>query len=164
MQDKTSDSQSISSLDNADTIDASNIQAQEINSHDNTDAKDGSTGYKEQAFNEALIKLMVLLYQIDGKVTLGEQDYFDEVIEAMQWRSGVAISAFVNDAIHQTRVAIDTANTREYLFGLSTGLNINAAHALEVAMDISEADGNRSDDELELLSLLSNRVLATGVV
>ncbi|MET1218972.1 MAG: TerB family tellurite resistance protein, partial [Glaciecola sp.] len=32
-----------------------------------------------QRFNEALIKLSVLLYQIDGKITLSEQDYLEDV-------------------------------------------------------------------------------------
>jgi len=117
-----------------------------------------------QSFNEAIIKLLVLLYQIDGKVTLTEQDYFDEVTASLEWRSGVSISAFINDAIHQARVAIDEQSSREFLFTLGDSLNLNAAQALEYAMDITAVDGNRSDDELELLSLLSNRVLARGLV
>lgn len=115
-----------------------------------------------QAFNESVIKLLVLLYQIDGKVTLTEQDYFDEVSAALDWRSGVSISAFINDAIHQARVAIDQKAAREYLFALGNGLCHNAAQALEYAMDITEVDGKRSEEELELLALLSNRVLARG--
>lgn len=117
-----------------------------------------------QAFNESLIKLLVLLYQIDGKVTLTEQDYFEEVSATLDWRSGVSISAFINDAIHQARVAIDQKAAREFLFTLGNGLCHNAAQALEYAMDITEVDGKRSEEELELLSLLSNRVLARGFV
>jgi alpha-D-ribose 1-methylphosphonate 5-triphosphate synthase subunit PhnH len=118
----------------------------------------------EQSFNEAVIKLTVLMYQIDGKVTLSEQDYFDTVLASLNWRSGVTIEAYVNDAIHQARVAIDGDKAREFLFSLANGLNVDPARSLEVAMDITEVDGNRSDEELELLSLLSNRVLARGVV
>ena len=118
----------------------------------------------EQSFNEALIKLSVLLYQIDGKVTLTEQDYFDSVLATLNWRSGIALEAFVNDAIHQARVAIDTEQAREFLFSLANGLNVDPARAVDVAMAMSEVDGNRSEDELELLSLLSNRVLARGLV
>lgn len=118
----------------------------------------------EQAFNEALVRLTVLMYQIDGKVTLTEQDYFDSVLASLNWRSGVSLEAFVNDAIHQARVAIDSGKAREFLFSLGNGLNVDPARSLEVAMDITEVDGNRSDEELELLSLLSNRVLARGIV
>ena len=118
----------------------------------------------EQSFNEALIRLSVLLYQIDGKVTLTEQDYFDSVLASLDWRSGIALEAFVADAIHQARVAIDSEQAREFLFSLANGLNVDPARALDVAMEMSEVDGNRSEDELELLSLLSNRVLARGLV
>lgn len=120
--------------------------------------------YNYQAFNEALIDLLVLMYQIDGKVTLTEQDYFEEVISKIHWQSGVALSAYVNDAIHRTRQSIDQNKVREFLFGLSKGLNHDPACALELAMDITEVDGNRSEEELELLSLLSNRVLTQGLV
>ena len=117
----------------------------------------------EQGFNEDLIKLAVLLYQIDGKVTLTELDYFDELVNSLNWRSGVSLDAFVNDTIHQARVAIDSDHAREFLFSLGNGLNVDPAKALETAMNITEVDGFRCDEELELLSLLSNRVLAKGV-
>jgi hypothetical protein len=118
----------------------------------------------EQAFNEAIVKLLVLLYQIDGKVTLTEQDLFDDVVAKLNWRSGVSLSAFINDAIHQARVAISQDEAREFLFKLSSGLSFDPARALDYAMDITEVDGKRSEDELELLALLSNRVLARGIV
>ena len=119
---------------------------------------------QQQAYNEALVQLLVLLYQVDGKVTLTEQDYFDATVEKLNWRSGIALTAFINNAIHEARVAIDTQQTRELLFSLGTALNYDPAQALEAAMDITEVDGNRSDEELELLALLSNRVLARGLV
>lgn len=119
---------------------------------------------QEQAFSESIIKLCVLLYQIDGIVTLTEQDYFESLCESLPWQSGVALPAFVNSAIHEARVAIDTDQTREYLFSLGTSLNLDPATALEVAMDITAIDGVRNEEELELLSLLSNRVLAKGLV
>lgn len=118
----------------------------------------------KQAFNEDLIKLLVLLYQIDGKVTLTEQDYFETLIQNMEWKNGVSISAFINDAIHQTRVAIDHEEAREFLFSLANGLSHDPAQALEHAMNISAIDGKRSEEELEILALLSNRVLARGLV
>jgi hypothetical protein len=137
-----------------------NISIEE--SYDSSSAESSPQITPAQAFNESVIKLLVLLYQIDGKVTLTEQDYFDEVSAALDWRSGVSISAFINDAIHQARVAIDQKAAREYLFTLGNGLCYNAAQALEYAMDITEVDGKRSEEELEILALLSNRVLARG--
>lgn len=116
----------------------------------------------EQAYNESVIKLLVLLYQIDGKVTLSEQDLFAEITASLHWRSGVSISAFINDAIHQARVAIDQQASREFLFALGNGLKFKPDEALDYAMDITEVDGKRSEEELEVLALLSNRVLARG--
>jgi len=119
---------------------------------------------QHQLHNEALIKLTVLLYQIDGKVTLTEQDYFDELLQEMSWHSGIAKEAFVSDAIHQAREAIDASAAADFIRSLSDELNIDAARSLEVAMAITKVDGIRSEKEVELLALLANRVLARGLV
>lgn len=117
-----------------------------------------------QRYNEALVRMSVLFYQIDGKITLTEQDYFETLTESLDWKSGIVLSAFISQAIHESREAISSGQAREYLRDLGNDLNIDAARSLEVAMDITAADGKRSDEELELLSLLSNRVLAKGLV
>nr|WP_241664425.1 TerB family tellurite resistance protein [Ningiella ruwaisensis] len=117
-----------------------------------------------QKFNEALVKMTVLLYQIDGKITLTEQDYFEELTNKLKWTSGTVLPAFLSQAIHEAREAIAQGQEREYLRNLGDDLNIDPARAFEVAMDITAVDGKRSDEELELLSLLSNRVLARGLV
>lgn len=121
-------------------------------------------GQQSQLHNEALIRLTVLLYQIDGKVTLTEQDYFDELVNTMEWRSGISKEAFINDSIHQAREAIDSMAAADFIRGLSEELNIDAARTLEVAMAITKVDGERSEEEVELLALLANRVLAKGLV
>lgn len=119
---------------------------------------------QHQLHNEALIKLTVLLYQIDGKVTLTEQDYFDELLQEMSWHSGISKEAYVNDAIHQAREAIDSVAAPDFIRSLSDELNLDAARSLEVAMAITKVDGVRSEKEVELLALLANRVLARGLV
>ena len=119
---------------------------------------------RTQEFNEALIKLSVLLYQIDGKVSLSETDYFDAMVEALDWHSGISKPAFINDAIHQARAAIDRGEAADYVRSMADSLNIDPARTLEVAMEITKVDGERSEDEVELLALLANRVLARGLV
>ncbi|MFB0912832.1 MAG: TerB family tellurite resistance protein, partial [Glaciecola sp.] len=109
-------------------------------------------------------KLTVLLYQIDGKVTLTEQDYFDELLQEMSWHSGISKEAYVNAAIYQAREAIDASTAADFIRSLSDELNIDAARSLEVAMAITKVDGIRSEKEVELLALLANRVLAKGLV
>ncbi|MFT5541616.1 MAG: tellurite resistance protein [Glaciecola sp.] len=119
---------------------------------------------QHQLHNQALIQITVLLYQIDGKVTLTEQDYLDELLQDMAWHSGISKDAFVTDVIHQAREAIDGGTAPDYIRSLSDELNIDAARSLEVAMAITKVDGERSEKEVELLALLANRVLARGLV
>lgn len=119
---------------------------------------------QHQLHNQALIKLTVLLYQIDGKVTLSEQDYLEELVKGMAWHSGISKDAFISDAIHQAREAIDSVSAADYIRSLSDELNFDAARSLEVAMAITKVDGERSEKEVELLALLANRVLAKGLV
>lgn len=118
---------------------------------------------QHQQHNQALIQLTVLLYQIDGKVTLSEQDYLEELLHEMTWHSGISKDAFVSDAIYLAREAIDGERSPDYLRSLSNELNIDAARSLEVAMEVTKVDGERSEKEVELLALLANRVLAKGL-
>lgn len=118
----------------------------------------------KQSFNEALIRLSVLLYQVDGVVTLSEQDYLDEIMESLDWQSPISQQAFFNDAIYQTRKALDTGEAGAYLKALQQDLLFDADKAMEVAMAITGADGERCDEEAELLSLLTHKLLAKALV
>lgn len=118
----------------------------------------------QQSFNEALIRLAVLLYQVDGMVTLSEQDYLDEIIESLDWQSPISRDAFFNDAIYQTRKALDTGEAEVYLKNLKQDLLFDADKAMEVAMAITGADGERCDEEAELLSLLTHKLLAKALI
>ncbi|OFC69461.1 hypothetical protein [Alteromonas confluentis] len=118
----------------------------------------------EQAFNQALIRLSVLLYQVDGKVTLSEQDYLEDVIDKLDWQSPICREAFFTDAIYQTRQVIDAGEQLRYLRTLQNDLIFDADKALEVAMAITGIDGERSEEETELLSLLTHKVLAKALV
>ena len=115
---------------------------------------------QEQQFNQALIQLAVLFYQADGKITLSEQDYLDEVLNSVNWQSPISLDAFVNDTIHKTREALDLREGARLLRSLQSDLTFDAEKALEVAMRMSGVDGERSEDETELLSLLTHKVLA----
>ena len=98
---------------------------------------------EEQSFNQALIKLSVLLYQVDGMVTLSEQDYLNAMVESLDWQSPICREAFLNDTIYQTRKAIDTGDARTFLRSLKHDLSFDAEKTLEVAMAITGVDGER---------------------
>jgi len=119
---------------------------------------------EQQSFNQALIKLSVLLYQVDGMVTLTEQDYLNAMVESLDWQSPICPEAFLNDTIYQTRKAIDTGDTITFLRSLKNDLSFDAEKTLEVAMAITGIDGERSEEETELLSLLTHKLLAKALV
>ena len=119
---------------------------------------------QQQSFNQALIKMSVLLYQIDGVVTLSEQDYLNSIIEELDWQSPICLEAFLNDTIYQTRKAIDTGETLSYLRSLKDDLAYDAQKTLEVAMAITGVDGERSEEETELLSVLTHKLLAKALI
>ncbi len=121
-------------------------------------------GREQQSFNQALIKLSVLLYQVDGMVTLSEQDYLNAMVESLDWQSPICREAFLNDTIYQTRKAIDTGDTITFLRSLKHDLSFDAEKTLEVAMAITGVDGERSEEETELLSLLTHKLLAKALV
>ena len=95
----------------------------------------------QQSFNQALIKLSVLLYQVDGMVTLSEQDYLNDMVDSLDWQSPICPEAFLNDTIYQTRKAIDTGDAITYLRSLKDDLAFNAEKTMEVAMAITGVDG-----------------------
>ena len=115
---------------------------------------------EEQKFNQALIKLAVLFYQVDRKILLSEQDYLEELVESLEWDSTICREAYVNEVIYQTRTALDTGDAADILRSLQADLAFNASQALEVAMAMSGVDGERSEEETELLSLLTHKILA----
>ena len=118
---------------------------------------------EQQGFNEALKKLLVLLYQIDGKVSLKEQDYLDQVITQLDWGSSISQSAFLNDAIHRARQVIDNKDCKAFIRDLGYELNQDANRALDLAMELTGIDGGRTEEETELLAYLTNRVLGKSL-
>lgn len=118
----------------------------------------------QQIFNQALIRLSVLLYQVDNKVTLTEQDYLEELLSSLDWQSPICREAFFNDVVYQTRLALDTGTSIDYLRSFKDDLLFNAELAMEVAMAMTGIDGDRSDEETEILSLLSHKMLARALV
>ena len=117
----------------------------------------------QQQYQEAQIKMAVLFYQVDGKITLTEQDYLDELLESLDWDSPISRDAFMNDVIYHTRTAIDAGEATDVLKSLQPQLVKDANRAVEVATVMTGVDGERSDEETELLSLLTHKLLAKAL-
>jgi tellurite resistance protein len=119
---------------------------------------------EQQMYNEALIQLVVLLYQIDGRVSLSEQDYLDALMEGMSWESPISRQARLNAIISETRQCVEQQQHVELLQTLKPILNMDADKTLEVAMAITAVDGERSEPETELLALLTHKILSKALL
>lgn len=118
---------------------------------------------QQQEFNEALLKLCILLYQIDGKITLREQDYFQAVHEKFDWQGEVDFEDFHSRAISQVRDVISSKEEKQFVSSLREALELDAKKALAVAHGISNIDGELADEEIEILDYLQERVLARAL-
>ena len=116
-----------------------------------------------QRFNQALIQMSVLLYQVDRKVTLTEQEALDTLVEQLDWQSPISSEAFKTEAIFQARQALDSGDGKEMLKILKEDLLFDADKTMEVAYMITGVDGERSEDEAELLHFLSHKLLAKAL-
>jgi tellurite resistance protein len=117
----------------------------------------------QQKFNQALIQMAVLLYQVDKKVTLTEQDALDEMIEKLTWESPISLEAFKTEAIFIARRALDEGEGENLLRSLNEDLLYDADAALEAACFITGVDGERSEEEVEYLHLLTHKLLAKAL-
>lgn len=116
-----------------------------------------------QKFNQALIQMAVLLYQVDRKVTLTEQEALDELIAKLEWQSPISLEAFKTEAIFVARKALDVGEGENLLRSLKQDLLFDADFALETACFITGVDGERSEEEVEYLHILTHKILAKAL-
>ena len=114
----------------------------------------------QQQFNEALMKLCILLYQSDGKITLSEQDYFDALAAKIRWQGEEDLEDFQSQSIHEVRDVISSHEQVTFINGLKKALSYDARRAFAVAQGIAHIDGEVTDEEQDILDYLENRVLA----
>lgn len=117
----------------------------------------------EQQFNEASLKLCMLIYRIDGKITLTEQDYYQALYSNLDWQGEQDLEEFQRQSIHEVRSAVDDGEIKPFILSLKDALNFNAKKALIVAQGISHIDGEIAEEEQEILDYLQNRVLAKAL-
>ncbi|GAA0855045.1 TerB family tellurite resistance protein [Aliiglaciecola litoralis] len=117
----------------------------------------------EQQFNEALLKLCMLMYRIDGKITLSEQDYYHAIHAHLDWQGEQDLEEFERQSIHQVRDAVDKGETKKFLLTLRDALCLDAKKALSIAQGIAFIDGEIAESEQEALDYLQNRVLARAL-
>lgn len=117
----------------------------------------------EQQFNEALLKLCMLLYRIDGKITLSELDYYQAIYNNIFWRGEQDLEEFERQSIHEVRNAVELDEVKPFILTLKDGLCFDSKKALAVAQGISYIDGEIAEEEQEILDYLQCRILAKSL-
>jgi hypothetical protein len=113
----------------------------------------------QQAFNEALLKLATMMYRIDGKIRLNEQELVDLIADDLDWQGVSSISAVQSQAIAEVRDAIRADKAEAYLAGLKDALMVDKKKALDTARQIMQSDGEEAQKERRLYDYLRQQLL-----
>lgn len=113
----------------------------------------------QQAFNEALLKLAIMMYRIDGKIRLNEQELVDEIADNLSWDGVNSITAVQSQAMADVREAIRADKTEVYLARLKDALMFDKQKALDTAKQIMQSDGEEAQKERRLYDYLRQQLL-----
>ncbi|MDX1537192.1 hypothetical protein [Arsukibacterium sp.] len=114
----------------------------------------------QQDFNEALLKLAILMYRIDGKIRLNEQELLDEIGDQLDWQGVNSITAVQNQALADVRQAISSNQVEGYLTNLKPALQFNKQQALDTARELMQSDGEEAKQERQLYDQLLHLLMA----
>lgn len=113
----------------------------------------------QQLFNEALLKLAIMMYRIDGKIRLNEQELVDAISDSLDWSGINSITAIQSQAMADVRDAIRSDKTEAYLAGLKHALMFDKQKALDTAKQIMQSDGEEALKERRLYDYLRQQLL-----
>ena len=113
----------------------------------------------QQRFNEALLKLAILMYRVDGKIRLNEQELVDDIADCLDWSGVNSITAVQSQAMADVRQAISANKVEAYVIGLKNDLMFNKQLALDTAKQIMQSDGEEAIQERRLYDMLRQSVL-----
>lgn len=113
-----------------------------------------------QHFNEALIKLAIVMYRIDSRISLSEQEMADALADGLDWQSPISVSAFQAQALAEVSKAMTLEQIEPLLLSLKDALQHDKQKALTVAQSIMDADGKRSSKEQQLFDFIQQQLLA----
>lgn len=112
----------------------------------------------EQSASEKLIELATFFYKVDQRVSLEEQNYMDELLETIEWKSSVNIESYQTSCIANINGITGMSEDQIYAY-LSNLIHEISEHgavakAQTLAKEISDADGEIADDEVKYLDLV----------
>ena len=112
-----------------------------------------SSAMIEQKHSESLLAICTLAYQIDGKFSLKEQKLFDDLIKQIPWHSATRVETFHSRVISDSRDAINKGEIEKFVLDHAESLRGDSS-VLAIIRELSASDGEVSDSEIKLLSLL----------
>lgn len=105
----------------------------------------------DQAQSEAVIALLTLIYQADGKVKHQEQDTFAAQLAALPWNnSGISKEAFHRSLMAESRAALDNNSIAGYIEKYVPDLGADG-QVLSLLRDLASSDGEIDAKEAEIL-------------
>ena len=105
----------------------------------------------DQDKSEAIIALMTLLYQVDGKVKMQEQETFDRMLSELPWHNtGVSKEAFHRGQVSKSLHALENNSIAGYLHEFVPALNSDG-NVLAMFRDLAKADGDLDPREAEII-------------
>jgi uncharacterized tellurite resistance protein B-like protein len=108
----------------------------------------------DQEKSEAVIALLTLLYQADGKIRLEEQDMFDQILESLPWQNNhQSKEVFHRDMIRQSLNALQENQLADYIAGITPALKSDP-QVLAMLRELAVTDGEFAPKEAEILSLV----------
>lgn len=113
----------------------------------------------QQEFNEALLKLAIMMYRIDGKIRLNEQESVDALADGLDWEGVHSITAIQSQAMADVRDAIRADRTEAYLGSLKDALMFDKQKALDTARQIMQSDAEEALKERRLYDYLRQQLL-----
>ncbi|MBU2864542.1 TerB family tellurite resistance protein [Reinekea forsetii] len=105
----------------------------------------------DQVKSEAIIAIMTLLYQVDGKFRIQEQEAFDRVMEDLPWHDkGVSKEAFHRSQITKSLNALEQNSIADYLQEFVPALRSDGK-VLALFRNLANADGDLHPKEAEII-------------
>lgn len=115
-------------------------------------------GECEQSASEKLIELATFFYKVDKRVSLAEQNYIDELLGTIEWKSTVSVKSYQTSCIAKINgiTGMSEDQIYSYLSNLMQELSELGVvvKAQTLAKEISDADGEIADDEVKYLDLV----------
>jgi uncharacterized tellurite resistance protein B-like protein len=109
----------------------------------------------DQDKSEAILALMTLLYQADGKVRMQEQDTFSRIMAELPWSNpGISKEAFHRNLVSKSLNALATNRMADYLFEFVPALNSDGK-VLAILRELANSDGDLDLKEVEIIRQVS---------